>query len=103
MLIHCVFLTFRPEIAEAEIAACMDRLAGLQSEVEGMLSFAAGPNRDYEAKSPDHRFGFVITFRDRAAHLAYDAHSDHKAAGGWLVASCIGGYDGIAVYDLEVA
>jgi hypothetical protein len=101
MILHCVFLSFRGDVAAGEIAACMDHLSRLQREVDGMLSFAAGPNRDYEGKSPDHPYGFVITFRDRKALMAYDAHPQHKAAGRWLVAHCEGGAEGIVVYDLE--
>jgi hypothetical protein len=101
MLIHCVFLNVRPEVPGPEIDACMAALAALQPAVEGMLSFAAGPNRDFERKSPDHGHGFVITFRDRDAHLRYDGHPDHRAAGARLVAACEGGAAGIVVYDIE--
>ncbi len=102
MLIHCVFCDLRDDAPEAELADIYRSFAGLCAEVEGMLSFQAGPNRDYEAKSPRHRTGFVITFRDRAAHLAYDGHPAHKAAGGRLVKLCNGGAEGIVVYDLEI-
>ena len=66
-----------------------------------MLEFRQGVNRDYEQKSPRHGHGFIITFRDRDSHLAYDGHPRHKAAGARLVALCQGGYDGIMVFDLE--
>ena len=101
MLLHCVFCAIRADADPAEWSSVMGELAALQPEVEGMLDFRAGVNRDYEGKSPRHAQGFVIAFRDRAAHLAYDAHPRHKAAGARLVALCEGGYDGIVVYDLE--
>lgn len=101
MLLHCVFFALRADSEPAELTAVMDELASLQPDVEGFLDFRHGPNRDYEQKSPRHGHGFVITFRDRDAHLAYDAHPRHKAAGSRLVALCDGGYDGIMVYDIE--
>lgn len=102
MLLHCVFCAIRPGADPAELRAVMDELGALRSEVDGMVEFRHGPNRDYEGKSARHPYGFVIAFRDRDAHLAYDGHPRHKAAGARLVALCEGGYDGIAVYDLEV-
>ncbi len=101
MLLHCVFCAIRPEADPAELTAVMNELASLQAEVEGYVSFSHGPNRDYEQKSPRHGHGFIITFRDRVAHLAYDAHPRHKAAGARLVSLCERGYEGIVVYDLE--
>ncbi len=101
MQFHCVFCALRSDADTAEMAADMDELAALQSEVEGFLDFHHGPNRDYEQKCPRHGYGFVITFRDRVAHLAYDAHPRHKTAGGRLVALCEGGYQGIVVYDIQ--
>jgi hypothetical protein len=101
MLLHCVFCAIRPDVPAADLIAVMDELAALQPEVEGFLEFRHGPNRDYENKSPRHGHGFVIAFRDRAAHSTYDAHPRHRAAGARLVGLCEGGYEGIVVYDLE--
>ena len=102
MLIHCVFCDLRDDAPAAEVTAIYRSFAQLVGQIDGMLAFHAGVNRDFEAKSPRHRSGFVVTFRDRAAHLAYDSHPAHKAAGARLVALCNGGYEGIVVYDLEV-
>jgi hypothetical protein len=101
MLLHCVFCAIRPDAPPGGLAAVMADLAALQGEVDGFLDFCHGPNRDFEAKSPGHGYGFVIAFRDRAAHLAYDAHPRHKDAGARLVALCDDGAQGIVVYDLE--
>jgi hypothetical protein len=101
MLLHCVFCAIRADADPRDLQAVMDDLAALRSELEGMTDFRHGPNRDYEQKSPRHGHGFVITFRDRAAHLAYDGHPRHRDAGSRLVALCEGGHDGIVVYDIE--
>jgi len=102
MLKHCVFLSVRPDAA-SEVQAAMALLAGLMAKVPGMVDFAHGPNRDYERLSAAYPYGFVISFTDRAAHLVYERHPDHVAAGGMLVAACTGGIRGIMVADLEVA
>ena len=101
MLEHCVFCAIRPDVSQDEVDAVMSRLRALSTEVPGMGSFRAGPNRDYEGKSAAWTFGFIITFTDRAAHLQYDANPLHKAAGAALCDLCVGGYAGITVFDLE--
>lgn len=102
MLQHCVFCDIRADADPAEVADVMRRLADLAPVVDGMVAFQQGPNRDYEAKSARYSLGFICTFRDRAAHLAYESHPGHQAAGRDLVALCNGGADGIMVVDLEV-
>ena len=102
MLIHCVFCTIRPDANRGDLAAVYDVFAGLVSVIDGMISFDAGPNRDFELKSPQFTDGFVVRFASRAAHLAYDGHPLHKAAGARLIGLCAGGYAGITVFDLEV-
>ncbi|MEX3010738.1 Dabb family protein [Hoeflea sp. TYP-13] len=102
MLKHCVFLSLRSEDELPAIEDAMELLAGLVGKVDGMIDFSWGPNRDFEAKSQAYQCGFVTTFTDREAHLAYEAHPDHVRAGGMLVAACRGGHDGIFVADLEV-
>lgn len=102
MLIHCVFCAIRPDANRADLAAVYDVFAGLVPVIDGMISFHAGPNRDFESKTPQFTDGFVIRFDSRAAHLAYDSHPLHKAAGARLVSLCSGGYDGITVFDLQV-
>ena len=101
MLLHCVFCALRPDVDPEELRTVMDDLAALRTEVDGMLEFRHGPTRDDESKSARFGHGFVIAFRDRDAHLAYDLHPRHKDAGARLVALCEGGHDGIMVYDLE--
>jgi Stress responsive A/B Barrel Domain len=102
MIEHCVFCAIPATVSKADLADVMNRLGSLKEVVQGMVSFRSGPNRDYENKSGNYTYGFVCTFRDRQAHLAYESHPVHQAAGRDLVALCEGGYDGIIVFDLEV-
>lgn len=101
MLKHCVFLKVRPD-AEAGLPAAMTILARLKAKVPGMVTFAHGPNRDFEGLSLGYSHGFIISFTDRSAHMAYERHPDHVAAGAIPVAACNGGISGIMVLDLEV-
>lgn len=99
MIQHIVMLSLRENHDAAELAVVMQGLSAL--EIEGFLSFSHGPNRDFEAKTPDHPYGFICTFADEASLRTYAANPDHQALGGRLVALC-GGGDGIMVIDLEV-
>jgi Stress responsive A/B Barrel Domain len=103
MLKHCVFMNLRADHDPIDLARAMGLLDGLVGKIAGMLDFAAGPNRDYEAKSADYSYGFVISFTNRAAHLAYEVHADHQAAGALIVSLCTGGHRGIFVADLDGA
>jgi hypothetical protein len=102
MIEHCVFFSPRADVPDAQIDEVMHRLESLKSQVDGMLGFRSGPNRDYENKSSRYAHGFVCTFSDRNAHLNYERHPVHAAAGRDLVALCEDGYEGIVVFDLEV-
>lgn len=101
MLAHCVFLKVLPTHDPEDTETVLRALGGIADDVDGMLSFESGPNRDFEQKTPDYTHGFVVTFRDRDAHLAYEKHPKHVELGARLVAMCDGGADGIAVFDIE--
>jgi hypothetical protein len=101
MLKHCVFLNFRDDVPVADRSAVLQGLGDIMPEVPGMISYDSGPNLDFEGKSPAYDHGFIVTFRDRAAHLAYEGHPRHVELGGQLVSMCLGGHDGIMVVDLD--
>jgi len=101
MLKHCVLLSLRSQDETASVEDAMRLLDGLVGKVDGMIDFSCGANRDFENKSEEYQYGFVVTFTDREAHLAYERHPDHVKAGGMLVAACRGGHEGIFVADIE--
>lgn len=103
MLEHCVFCDIPDSVPQARIDGIVARFAALVGQVPGMTGFSAGINRDFEAKSGRYRHGFICRFTDRTAHLAYENHPEHQAAGAELVSICTGGHAGIIVFDLEVA
>ena len=68
----------------------------------GLLDFCFSANLNFENKSTDYGDGFIVTFKDFDAHLAYERHPNHVTLGSKLVSMCVGGYEGIIVFDLEV-
>lgn len=86
--------------ASETLSGVMRGLAGLVKDIAGFDSFTHGANVDVEGKSPDHPYGFICRFEDRASLDRYATDPRHKALGAQLVALC-GGADGIMVYDIS--
>lgn len=102
MILHCVFCNIAPSTADKALAEVLDGLSALCDTLNGALSFEAGPNRDFEAKSPNHGQGFIIRFADAAALEEYANDPRHIELGGQLCSLCTDGAEGIIVYDLEI-
>ncbi|MFT5744381.1 MAG: quinol monooxygenase YgiN [Paracoccaceae bacterium] len=103
MINHCVMLKLRADHDAGELQQVMAGLAALVGQIDGFLGFEHGPNIDLEGKSQDYAAGFVARFESRASLEAYAANPDHRALGARLVAQCLGGGDGISVFDIESA
>lgn len=101
MIKHCVFVNFRSEISSEARKDIFAKLSELVEEIDGMIDFAAGPNRDFEKKSQDFSDGLVASFADAAALATYADHPKHVELARALVAMCEGGMDGILVFDIE--
>ncbi len=99
MIRHIVMLNLADD---GDLPDVMTGLGDLVGEIAGYTSFEHGPNIDAEGKTPDHAYGFICTFHDRASLDAYANDPRHQALGGRLVAMCNGGGDGIMVMDIEV-
>ena len=102
MIRHCVFLNLRADHDGGQLAATFYGLANLCARLTGASGFVGGPNRDFESKSQDFDTGFTIDFVDAPALETYAKDPEHQALGAQLVAQCVGGADGIIVFDLEV-
>lgn len=100
MLYHMVML--EPSGAMDDIMDAMAILESLKGNLDGLVDFRHGPNRDFEQKSERYPYGFLCMFADKAALDAYASNPDHQRAGGLLVGACKNGADGIFVVDLEV-
>ncbi|HSF91326.1 MAG TPA: Dabb family protein [Paracoccaceae bacterium] len=101
MIRHCVLLRLLPEHNASELDAVIAGLREVADRIEGCTSFLAGPNRDFEKKSLGYPYGFTMDFESRNALSVYAADAEHKALGGRLVRLCIGGAEGILVFDLD--
>lgn len=101
MIRHCVFLKLKPKVDSAELDKIMLDLEALVRRLDGCSDFRAGPNRDYEGKTPDYQYGFTLDAKNAKALAAYAVHPEHQALGGRLVALCQGGGDGVAVFDID--
>ena len=102
MIKHCVFLNLAEEADVDRLMDAYEMIGEVLDDIEGVYDFAAGPNRDFEGKSPAYETGFVITFVNKAALDAYAAHPRHVEAGQILQSLCFNGGDGIIVFDLDV-
>lgn len=101
MIRHCVMLKLKPDASTAQLNKVMHALAELVDKLDGCSGFCAGPNRDYENKSPAYRYGFTFDARNPKALAAYAVDPEHQSLGAELVDMCIGGADGIVVYDID--
>ena len=101
MIRHCVFLKLKPKADSAELDKIMLDLEDLVKRLEGCSGFRAGPNRDYEGKTPEHAYGFTLDAENAEALAAYAVDPEHQALGAALVALCEGGGDGITVFDID--
>ncbi len=102
MIKHCVFCKFKDDISSAERLRLVSAFDVLLGQVDGMISFRAGENLDFEAKSPAFTHGFVVEFENEEAVQRYADHPVHQQLGAALVANCAGCADGIMVFDLQV-
>jgi len=102
MIRHCVMLRLARKADRKVLDRVMLALGALVDRLDGCSNFCAGPNRDYEDKSPDVAYGFTLDARDARALAAYAVNPEHQVLGAKLVNLCEGGAAGIIVYDIEV-
>lgn len=102
MIKHCVFLNLAPEAEFDRLMDAYEMIGEVLDEIDGVYDYAAGPNRDFEGKSPAYETGFIITFMNKDALDAYAVHPKHQEAGAILTSLCFNGSDGIIVFDLDV-
>lgn len=101
MILHCVFCKFLDEISQKERSTLLSELAAFAGTLNGVIGFEHGPNRDFEGKSAGFTDGFVIQFSDPEALSQYAVHPTHVKLGKRLCDMCVGGADGIIVFDIE--
>lgn len=103
MIRHIVLLKFREDITQDAVDAMFADLHAIESKVPGVVSITSGFSESPEKMERGFMHGFVADFMDWDTLQAYQDHPDHKALGAKLVAACVGGIDGILVFDLPVS
>lgn len=103
MIRHCVMLRLKSDHDASELAAVMAGLGHVADRLSGCGGFVSGPNRDFEAKSPDYPYGFTLDFSSAADLHHYANDETHRQLGARLVAMCVDGAEGIMVFDLEMS
>ncbi len=103
MIRHCVFLRFRDDVPTTDRQAIYRALEALCAKLPGAVAIKAGKNVSPEA-GMDKGFseGFILDFSDAAARDAYLVNSGHETIAKNIVASTVGGSDGVLVFDMEV-
>lgn len=103
MIRHCVFLRFRDDVPTTERQSIYLALEALSAKLPGALTIKSGANVSPET-GMDKGFseGFVLDFADAAARDAYLADPEHQTIANHIVASAVGGTDGVFVFDMEV-
>ncbi len=103
MIRHCVFIHFNESVTSAEVVALLDEIVALKNHLPGIIDVHLGANVSPEV-GMDKGFsnGFIIDFDSSAARDRYLDDERHKKAGAKLVASAVGGAEGILVYDMEI-
>ena len=79
MIMHCVFLNLAEDADIDRLMEAYVMIGEVLDDIDGVYDYAAGPNRDFENKSPAYESGFVITFASKEALDAYAEHPRHKA------------------------
>ena len=102
MILHSVYCNFRDDVCGEERTQIFKDLSALCQTVDGFMAFDYGPNRDFEKKSQIYSDGFVIRFDSQHALEVYAKHPTHMQLGQRLCSLCVGGADGLIVFDLEV-
>ncbi len=72
---HTVWMKFRPEVSEAQVAAHMAALRALQQRVPGVQSLNLGRNFTERANGFTH--GLSVILDDKAALQGYAVHPYH--------------------------
>ncbi len=101
MIEHCVFCNLKSDVPFERFWDLACELEKLAMTLPGVLGFTKGKNLDVERKSQDFPVGFIVRFDTMAALQGYADHPDHKRLGAALCELCVGGADGIVVFDLK--
>ncbi len=78
MIKHLVFMKFKPETTDAQIAEIEEALGALPDVIPEIKEFVFG--RDVVRSERSYDFGLCSSFDDIEAMGRYQIHPDHQAA-----------------------
>ena len=103
MIRHIVLLRFPATIAAQAVEEIFHALAGLQGHLQGVVGFHSGDNVSVETDLiRGFRHAFWFDFEDEAARDAYLVDPEHQAVGARIVATTLGGAEGVIVLDMKL-
>lgn len=103
MIHHLVLLKYKPNVTEAQKQNFYQELQNLKAALPGFVGL-----HQYQNCSPEkgmdkgYQEGFQMDFKNEAARDIYLLDSTHQAIAEKLVNACIGGAEGIFVFDYLV-
>jgi len=103
MIRHIVALRFKDGTSQQAKDDLYAALAGLKSQIDGIVDFQSSVNVTVEPLSRGFDDIFWFDFRDTAVRDAYLVHPAHQAIGARIVAEIEGGVEGVFVFDVELA
>ncbi|MCF3639682.1 Dabb family protein [Rhizobium sp. TRM95111] len=104
MIRHCVFIRFKPGLAEHLKTEIYNEITALKDRIPGFLAAHVGINVSPETgMDKGYSEGFIVDFDDTLARDAYLVDEEHRRTGAKIVAAAQGGIEGVLVYDLEIA
>ncbi len=101
MIHHMVLFKIRSDVPKKKVDEVFRALAGLQSKIPGLLSFAGGPYSSPEGLNKGYTHGFCMTFEDGAARNVYLSHPEHEKVKEGALGILAGGIDGVVGFDFE--
>jgi Stress responsive A/B Barrel Domain len=100
---HCVFLRFRDDVSSSDRQSIYRDLETLCTRLPGAPAITSGANVSPEVgMDKGYAEGFILDFADAVSRDAYLADPEHQAIAGRIVASTVGGANGVIVFDMEV-
>jgi hypothetical protein len=100
MIRHCVMMKVAPEYHD-RMDDIFVSLSEVVERIDGISDFRSGLNRDFEGKSFGFTHGFTLDAHSTAALEIYACDETHKIVGGQMTTHCVGGAEGIMVFDIE--
>ena len=79
MIRHVLFIQYKEQASEADIATSLANFDAIKSKIDGIESVEWGLNLSTEGRNKDYTHCVFMTFVDEAALHHYLPHPEHEA------------------------